>query len=392
MIEEDTYYRCQYAEAIVDGQPLTWATRAALGPPGDRLTSALLLAESARADPGARVLYMHCAEGIAGAAIGRQLEGGSLTLLDAHVAAVDAARCTLSANRIARAQIMLSDCASAVRDQRYDLVLSLLPKGRAVWEQTVLDAAAILRPGGDLILAGANDSGIKTAAKFVERVFGEAIVLAYRGSCRAIRAARPTSLELPESDDDEWHIHEERVGEIQLAYATKPGLFSWQRLDDGTRLLIEAMYAHPLERDDRVLDLGSGSGVLALVAERQAARGSVVAVDADCRAVEATRRTLAHNHVTHAQALVSDCAWAVRGQAFTAVVTNPPFHRQRDTTYAVVEQMIRDAARLLIPGGRLCLVGNRFLRYGPLIEGAFGSATVLSQTNRYTVWYATREH
>jgi len=391
MIEEGAYYHCQCADATVDGQPLTWATRAALGPPGDRLTSAMLLAGSARVAPGACVLHLHCAEGIAGVAIARQLEGGSLTLLDAHAAAVDAARCTLAANGIEGPQVMLSDCASAVRDQRYDLVLSLLPKGRAVWEQTVLDAAAILRPGGDLILAGANDAGIKSAAKFVERVFGQAIVLAYRGGCRAIRAVRPATLDLPQSNYYEWHMHEERVGKTQLAYAAKPGLFSWQHLDDGTRLLIEALYAHPLDPADCVLDLGSGCGILSLVAARQASSGSIVAVDADCRAVEATRRTLAHNHMVHAQALISDCAWAVRDQSFTAVVTNPPFHRQRDTTYAVIEQMIRDAARLLVPGGRLYLVANRFLRYGSLIQEAFGNATALSQTNRYTVWYASKE-
>jgi len=391
VIEDDAYYACHYAEATVAGDALTWAARAALGPPGDRLTSAVLLAESARVAPGDRVLHMHCAEGVAGAAVARHLQNGPLTLLDAHIAAVDAARCTLAANAVSGAQVLLSDCAEAVRGQCYDVVLSLLPKGRAAWEQTVLDAAATLRPGGDFYLAGANDAGIKSAAKFVERVFGQTIVLAYRGGCRVIRAARPAAVDLPASDYYEWRIHEERIGGTQLAYATKPGLFSWRRLDDGTRLLVEALAEHPLRADDAVLDVGSGSGILSLVAAQQAVQGSVVAVDADCRAVDGTQRTLAHNRVAHAEVLVSDCAYAVRERVFTAVITNPPFHRQRATTYAVVEQIIRDAARLLVAHGRLYLVANRFLPYGRSIEDAFGNATPLSQTNRYTVWYATKE-
>ena len=69
---------------------------------------------------------------------------------------------------------------------------------------------------------------------------------------------------------------------------------------------------HPLRADDAVLDVGSGSGILSLVAAQQAVQGSVVAVDADCRAVDGTQRTLAHNQVAHAEALVSDCAYAVR--------------------------------------------------------------------------------
>lgn len=390
MIAEDAYYACQYAEAWLDGESLAWATRAALGPPGDRLTSALLLAEAARAAPGDCVLHMHCGEGLAAAAVGRRLQGGALTLLDTHVAAVDAARCTLTANSIPDARVQLSDCGQAALDQRYDLVLALLPKGRTAWEQTVLDAATVLRPGGDFCLAGANDAGIKTAAKFVERIFGQAVVLGYRGGCRVIRARRPEAVNLPPSDYYAWQIREERVGEMGLAYATKPGLFSWQRLDDGTRLLIEALLDHPLRADDAVLDIGSGSGVLALVAARQASQGAVIALDADCRAVDATQRTLASNELARAEVHASDCAWTVRDRTFSAVITNPPFHRQRDTTYAVVEQIVRDAARLLTAGGRLYLVANRFLRYGPLIEAAFGGASTLRQDNRYTVWYATR--
>ena len=390
MTADDSYYACQYAQARLNGETLDWATRAALGPVGDRLTSALLLAESAPITPGNRVLHMHCGEGLAAAAVGRHLHDGVLTLLDAHVAAIDAARCTLAANGVGSAQLFLSDCGQAVLDQRYDLVLSLLPKGRAVWEQTILDAAAVLHPGGDLFLAGANDAGIKTAARFVERIFGQAIVLGYRGGCRVIRAPRPPLVDLPASSYYTWQTRAERVGDLHLAYATKPGLFSWQRLDDGTRLLIEALLDRPLQDDDAVLDIGSGSGVLSLVAARQAASGTVVAVDADCRAVEATRRTLAQARAVRAEVHASDCAWAVRDRSFSAVITNPPFHRQRGTTYAISEQIIRDAGRLLVTGGRLYLVANRFLRYGPLIEAAFGNAAPLRQDNRYTVWYATK--
>lgn len=390
MNAEDTYYACQYAETRLRDETLAWATRAALGPPGDRLTCALLLAESARVTPGDRVLHMHCGEGVAAAAVGRRLEDGTLALLDAHTAAVSAARCTLTANGVTGAEIQLSDCAQAVLDRRYDLVLSLLPKGRAVWEQTVLDAATVLRPGGGLLLAGANDAGIKSAGKYLERTFGQATVLGYRGGCRVIRATRPPNLDLPSSDYYAWQIRQDCVGGMELACATRPGLFSWQRLDGGTRLLIEALLENPLRDDDSVLDIGSGNGVLSLVAAQQALRGSVVAVDADCRAVDATRRTLSQNGITHTEVQVSDCAWAVRDRTFSAVITNPPFHRQRDTTYAVVEQMIRDAARLLSSGGRLYLVANRFLPYGPLIEGALGNAARLRQDSRYTVWYATR--
>jgi 16S rRNA (guanine1207-N2)-methyltransferase len=73
------------------------------------------------------------------------------------------------------------------------------------------------------------------------------------------------------------------------------------------------------------------------------------------------------------------------------VVTNPPFHREQATTYTIAEQIIRDAARLLRKKGRLYLVANSFLKYRPIIESAFGNATLLRETSRFKVWYATKK-
>jgi 16S rRNA (guanine1207-N2)-methyltransferase len=46
---------------------------------------------------------------------------------------------------------------------------------------------------------------------------------------------------------------------------------------------------------------------------------------------------------------------------------------------------VRDAARLLRPGGRLFLVANRFLRYGDLIRETFGNVATAYADNRYHV-------
>ena len=128
----------------------------------------------------------------------------------------------------------------------------------------------------------------------------------------------------------------------------------------------------------------------ALLAARQARDGTVVGVDVDCRAVEATQRTLAMNQAGNAQARLSDCTEAVEGQTFSAVVTNPPFHQERSTTYAIAEQIIRDAARVLCARGQLYLVANSFLGYAPIIEREFGHADLLCETKSYKVWHATR--
>lgn len=108
-------------------------------------------------------------------------------------------------------------------------------------------------------------------------------------------------------------------------------------------------------------------------------------VDADVHAVEAARRTLAANGVANAEVLLSDCASAVFGRQFDVVVTNPPFHQGVGVDYEVARQFVRDAAQVLRPGGQLCLVANRFLRYTDLIRETFGEVDIAYADNRYDV-------
>ena len=397
-IVSDPYYQFTQHQATVDGAIYSWFLRAGMDHQREDLTSALLLAESIDLPPEARALVLHCGSGLAGAVAGRQAHQGQVTLLDCHSVAVQAARLTLAANQIAHAEVLTSDCGQLLlakhptaHAQAFDSVLALLPKGRAAWEQTVLDAAALLRTGGSLLVAGANKAGIKSAAQFIQRVFGRVDVLSYRGGCRVLRAVKASDIQVPDSGYHTWRTTSAQVKDEVLDYVTKPGLFAWKALDDGTRLLIEMLHRHPLGERDTVLDVGCGAGILTLVAARQARKGQAIGVDVDCRAVQATRRTLAHNETPHAQALAGDCMEAVAGRTFDAVVTNPPFHQKQATTYVVAGQIIRDAAHVLVPSGRLYLVANRFLKYEPLIEQAFGNARLLGETKSFRVWYAEKD-
>jgi 16S rRNA (guanine1207-N2)-methyltransferase len=52
--------------------------------------------------------------------------------------------------------------------------------------------------------------------------------------------------------------------------------------------------------------------------------------------------------------------------------------------------MVRDAATVLRPGGRLYLVGNAFLRYEREMEGRFARVAEIFNDRRYRVLCATR--
>src|SRR5690349_14817242 len=125
---------------------------------------------------------------------------------------------------------------------------------------------------------------------------------------------------------------------------------------------------HPTVRDevkptDRVLDMGTGSGIVAILA---AARSSdVVAVDINPKAVEAARANAVLNGVADRITFeVSDVFAAVEGD-FDLIVFDPPFRwfkardllelSHTDENYQALSRFMRQVRQRLRPGGRVLL-------------------------------------
>jgi len=358
-----------------------------------------LLMEVMDVNPTDRVLDLGCGVGWVGLVVAYEAPQGWVCLVDRNAVAVEAARRTLALNGAHNAEVHLSDCGAALRGQSFDLVGTHhsfdvvgihSPREREVARQCVRDAAALLRPGGYCYLAGANRSGVKSTIRYLEELLGEAHVLAYRGGCRVALATKGEAPQVGEAESREYYRFRELIAQVRgkrYICITKPGLFSWSKVDEGTRQLVENMEIGPQER---VLDLGCGYGLAGLVAADMAPDGEVTLVDADCVAVDAGRRTLERNDVGHAQAFLSDCGAAVMGRTFDIVITNPPFHQGRGVSYEVACQFIHDAAAVLRPGGRLYLVANRFIPYGREMEGLFQDVGFVYRDSRFQVWKAIR--
>ena len=135
-----------------------------------------------------------------------------------------------------------------------------------------------------------------------------------------------------------------------------PGVFT--PLSD-TRLLAERLRAEPRLRGGNVLDLCTGSGVLAVVAALAGA-ATVTAVDASHRSVLAARL-----NGVRVRALRGDLFDPVAGERFDVIVSNPPYvpgegaGRGFDAGYDGRDLIDRVCARVadhLAPGGVALLV------------------------------------
>lgn len=132
-----------------------------------------------------------------------------------------------------------------------------------------------------------------------------------------------------------------------MNFMTDAGVFSKGELDQGTRLLLDALPA--LSGD--VLDLGCGWGAIGVSIARANPECRVVMADVNRRALQLSRDNLERNK-TAAEVIESDGMAAVLDRTFDAVITNPPIRAGKQVIY----KMFADAAAHLNQGGALYLV------------------------------------
>jgi 16S rRNA (guanine1207-N2)-methyltransferase len=135
----------------------------------------------------------------------------------------------------------------------------------------------------------------------------------------------------------------------ELRYTTDAGVFSRDRVDFGSLLLIENMEIPP---HARVLDVGCGYGPIGLTAAKLAAAGKVTMIDVNERAANLARRNAERNGIRNVEIRVSDVYSAVQGETFDVILTNPPIRAGKD----IVHRIFTEGYELLAEGGAMWVV------------------------------------
>jgi 16S rRNA (guanine1207-N2)-methyltransferase len=140
---------------------------------------------------------------------------------------------------------------------------------------------------------------------------------------------------------------------------TAPGLFSADRIDDGTRLLLENL---PESAPGTVLDLGCGYGPLGLPVAAVHSQASVVLVDRDLLAVEMAKHNGAAAHLANVNCKPSLGYRDVGDERFDWILCNVPAR----IGAPAIRYLLGAGAARLAPGGALRVVVIRDL--APIVE------------------------
>lgn len=269
---------------------------------------------------------------------------------------------------------------------RFDAAIIILPKGRKVARRWLLQAHQWLASSGILYLAGANDEGIQSVAKDASELFGETNVLGYKKGSRIYRCIKSKSVDHapewtrePGIAVDTWNEFNVQIRGREYVIRTLPGVFSFDHLDEGTRMMLECMQ---IPAGGRILDLGSGCGVIGIVAADLGA-GHVDLADDHLLSVRSTLENLRVNNISNSCVYASDLYKNLPTVMYDTILSNPPFHAGKNVNYEMTNQLIEQSYQRLVHGGSLIIVANRFIRYERLMNQIFNNVSILQESGKF---------
>lgn len=169
-----------------------------------------------------------------------------------------------------------------------------------------------------------------------------------------------------------------------LKLVTRPGVFNHRQLDAGARALLNAT---AVDVDLNVLDIGCGSGAVALGIAARDPSLFVYAIDSNARAVECTERNAAANNLTNVSVALDCDGSSVDEGDFDLAVANPPYY----SNFRIAELFVQIAAKALCRGGQLLVVTKTPEWYAENLPAlGFGYSDVAEAKN-YTIVQAERD-
>lgn len=171
----------------------------------------------------------------------------------------------------------------------------------------------------------------------------------------------------------------------QLSFLTDSGIFSREKVDFGSNLLIQTL-PHLI---GKVLDMGCGYGPIGISIACLCPDAYVMMVDINVRAVALAQKNILRNRITNAEILLSDGFNNVE-ESYRTIVCNPPIRAGKKVIYPIFEK----SNQYLIPTGSLYIVIRR--KQGApsaqeKLKQVYGNCEVITKDVGYWVLRSVKE-
>lgn len=263
------------------------------------------------------------------------------------------------------------------------LILLKAPKALDALREVAETVAAAADPGVTLLVGGRVKHMTTGMNDVLRDSFTDVSATLARQKSRVLvaRSPRPGTPSFPRC-----RAHPE----LELTVCAHGAAFAGSKVDGGTRALLAELGR--MAPDARTaLDLGCGTGVLAVALARSRPELTVLATDQSAAAVASATATAAANGVAERiEVRRDDAAGAVPDRSVDLVVCNPPFHLGTAVVTAAADRLFAAAARVLRPGGELWCVFNSSLPHRPALGRMVGPTRTVGRGARFVVTVSTR--
>lgn len=270
------------------------------------------------------------------------------------------------------------DVSPRMEGEHHQLSLVLAGRHRGLNEARIADAWQRTASGGTILVAGGKEDGIDSLRKrLADRLEGK------------LSKHHGVAFWLRRDDGGTPFAGAGAPAVVEGQWQTAPGMFSFDRVDAGSRLLAEHL---PDDLAGHIADFGAGWGYLADIVAGKARRLDALDLyEADHAALDAARANLARLQPDAPAAFHwRDLTTEQPERRYDAIVMNPPFHAGRAAEPLLGAAFVAAASRALKPRGRLFLVANRGLPYEKALAAGFASSEEIARDATYKVIAARR--
>lgn len=260
-----------------------------------------------------------------------------------------------------------------------DAFVMLTPPGTIERRYALALALRALKDGARLTALAPNDRGGTRLRKELE-AFGLNVNEVSKRHHRIVTAMKTGAL----SQIDEVIADGGPRFDDEIGLWTQPGVFSWDRLDPGTHMLIEHLPALA----GRGADFGCGIGILARAVLAADKVTQLALVDIDRRAIECAEHNLDTPRAHFLWHDLRDPHPDLTNLDF--VVMNAPFHDAGQEDKGLAQAFVRRAAESLRKGGSCVMVANRHLPYEAVLKPLFKAVTPVIEQGGYKIYEARK--
>ncbi|MCL2322611.1 MAG: methyltransferase [Oscillospiraceae bacterium] len=169
---------------------------------------------------------------------------------------------------------------------------------------------------------------------------------------------------------------------IKLNLHTLNSLFSPNNIDLGTLSMISCVN---VSKDDFILDLGCGYGIVGIYFAKIIGDKNVVMSDIDPKAIEISKKNIIENGVPNIKIIESDEFSNIDDTNFTMILSNPPYH----SDFKLPKHFIEKGFNRLKINGRMYMVTKRKDWYKNKFISIFGGVTI-KEINGYYIFIAEK--